>query len=180
MGTDKTRLILQGKPLLRHLVDRLGTEAWDLFVAGGSSDHGLPALPSEVRVFPDPKPNQGPLAAFAGFRDFAASYDRILVLACDLPFFQHTHAQALLTQSQEDRTKGTPFFGSRAKAWIPVAEGRRQVLAGVYTSGAFLLAQELFAKGERKMQSFLDKIDFELLPQEDEKPFQNWNRPGDL
>jgi molybdopterin-guanine dinucleotide biosynthesis protein A len=175
MGKDKTGILFEGKPLLRHLIDRLGTRDWDLFVAGGSPDHELPTLPPEVSVFPDLQTDQGPLAAFASFANKAAAYRRILVLACDLPFFQHTHARILLSH-----TEGTPIHGSEVQAWIPMAGGQRQVLAGVYKPEVFRLARKIFGEGERRMQFFLDALDFALLPQEDEKPFLNWNSPGDL
>ncbi len=42
------------------------------------------------------------------------------------------------------------------------------------------MAARLFDRGERSLQRFLDAIEFELLPQEQEKAFLNWNRPGDL
>lgn len=174
MGRDKTGILFEGKPLLRHLVDRLGTEPWTLFVAGGAQDHVLPTLPDEVLVFPDPEEDQGPLAAFAGFAPKAPAFDRVLVLACDLPHFAKPHAQTLLRRS------GTPIPGEGARAWVPVAAGRRQVLAGVYTPEAFAVAARLFDRGERSLQRFLDAIEFELLPQEQEKAFLNWNRPGDL
>ena len=175
MGTDKTGILFEGKPLLRHLVDRLGMEDWQLFVAGGSPDHVLPPLPQGVTVFPDPIEGQGPLGAFAGFAPLAPSFDRILVLACDLPFFQKPHALALLSSPE-----GTPMVGSKAWAWIPVAGGRRQVLAGVYAPEAFEVARRLFEGGERKMQRFLDALEFGLLPQENEEPFRNWNQPGEI
>ncbi len=178
MGRDKTGIPFEGKPLLQHMVDRLGSEAWDIFVAGGSREHVLPPLPEGVQVFPDLVEGQGPLAAFASFADKASAFDRVLVLACDLPHFERPHAHSLLAASAS--TGGTPLLGPEPQAWIPVAGGRRQVLAGVYTPKAFEMARRLFAGGERRMQRFLDELDFELLPQEDENPFRNWNKPGDV
>ncbi len=82
MGRDKARVLLAGRPLITHVLDRvahLGTEV--LVTTNVPEDYAFLG----VRLAADEQPGAG---ALAGLRTAlrAASHETVLVLACDLPF----------------------------------------------------------------------------------------------
>lgn len=89
-GGDKGLRLLAGKPLLKHVIDRLGPQAYPLALnANGDparfAEFNLPVLPDATADF------AGPLAGvLAGLRWASASASDVSFVvsaACDTPFF---------------------------------------------------------------------------------------------
>ena len=85
-GRDKALLPLAGRPMLRHVVERLLPQVSDLAIsveqrAAAYETFGLPQLP-------DPAPgHKGPLGGLlAALRHFGARHEWIMVAPCDAPF----------------------------------------------------------------------------------------------
>ena len=84
LGRDKALVSIHGdgRPLIAHLIERLRPLSTDLFVVGpdrpGYRDLDAP-------LAPDDYPGEGPLGGIATSLR-RARHDRVLAVACDLPF----------------------------------------------------------------------------------------------
>ena len=82
MGREKAFLDLEGRPLIAHVAERLGSVADELIIA---ADDQARFQPFAGRVVPDIFPCLGTLGGIhAGLS--AARYDLALVVGCDMPF----------------------------------------------------------------------------------------------
>src|SRR5688572_22304284 len=80
-GRDKGALLVEGRTIFERQLEALSTAASDIMVVGS-----LPP-PSElqIRVFPDRRPNRGPLAGLE--TALAEAFEPVvIVVACDMPF----------------------------------------------------------------------------------------------
>jgi molybdopterin-guanine dinucleotide biosynthesis protein A len=85
-GRDKALLPLAGRPLLRHVIERVSPQVAELGLSVDQpsatyDDFGLPQLP-------DPVPgHHGPLGGLlAALRHFGARHEWVLMVPCDAPF----------------------------------------------------------------------------------------------
>lgn len=133
MGCDKALLTWRGRPLIAHMVERLG-EITEEIVVVSREGLDLPALPARIVV--DRAPDLGPLA---GIREglHAIRADFALVTAVDSPHVEASFVRAILAAGTtaacavDDRIQ--PFPGLYARTLAPVAdalidEGKRRPL----------------------------------------------------
>lgn len=85
-GRDKALLPLAGRPLLRHVIERVSRQVAELALSveqpsAAYDDFGLPQLP-------DPVPgHHGPLGGLlAALRHFGVRHEWVLMVPCDAPF----------------------------------------------------------------------------------------------
>lgn len=79
-GTDKALALLDGKPLIAHVIDRLRPQVAAVVVVGRDQ--------SDARSIPDlPQPGLGPLGGLNAALALAAAegFDAVLTSGCDLP-----------------------------------------------------------------------------------------------
>jgi len=100
-GGDKGLLALSGRPLLGHVIDRLGPQCEGLAInangdAARFSGFGLPVLADSVAGFP------GPLAGVLAGLDWAAGQgaEAIVTAAADTPFFPRDLVARLVDASE--------------------------------------------------------------------------------
>jgi molybdopterin-guanine dinucleotide biosynthesis protein A len=177
-GGDKCLLTVAGRPLLDHVIDRLGPQTGGLILnANGDPDRfagwALPIAPDADDAF------AGPLAGvLAGMRAAAAQgASHIVTAAADTPFFPANLAARLIAAA---RGEDAPL----ACAAAPDAEGRRwdHPTFGLWPVA---LADDLaaaLAGGLRKVVRWTDRHGcaravFEAGPPD---PFFNVNTPEDL
>lgn len=104
-GTTKALIPLDGKPLLRHVIDRVGPQVYRLLlsvecVAEEYDDFGLPQIP-------DARADGGPLGGLlAGLRAMDKASDWLLLVPCDAPFVPDGLAGQLLTCALESNMPG--------------------------------------------------------------------------
>jgi molybdopterin-guanine dinucleotide biosynthesis protein A len=94
-GRDKALMPLGGRPLLRHVVERMLPQVSEL---GLSVERRTAAYePFGLVQFPDPAPgHRGPLGGLlAALRCFAARHEWVVLAPCDAPFLPADLAAAL-------------------------------------------------------------------------------------
>lgn len=152
-GGDKGLLLLAGRPILAHVIDRFAPQVAALALnANGDPDRfagfGLPVLP-------DPVPGRpGPLAGILAAMDWAAARgsEAVVTVAADTPFFPRdlvarlvaaAHGGAAFAESPEDggRMRAHPTFGlwpvsRRAAVQAAIAAGNLRVGAFAAALGA--------------------------------------------
>ncbi|MFO1104412.1 MAG: molybdenum cofactor guanylyltransferase MobA [Methylocystis sp.] len=173
-GGDKPLAEIAGRPILRHVIDRLTPQCAALAInANGDparfSAFGLPVVADSVEGF------AGPLAGVLAGMDFAAARGAADVLSApgDTPFLPAD----LLSRLDASRT--------HAGARIAVAASNARTHHAVALWPVALreeLRRALVEEGERKVSSFIARfanvvVDWRTEPYD---PFFNVNRPEDL
>ena len=169
-GGDKSLVPLHGRPLLAHVLDRIGPQASQVLINSNSDpslfrDFGLPVRPDTL---PD---RPGPLAGILTGLLWAAEQDatHLVTVPCDTPFLPHD----LVRRLRHDL--------SRSSAQIAVARDPGQshpVIALWPVSLAAQLATDLQA-GTRSVYRWLKQ--FDICGSEFSAPhFFNLNTPADI
>jgi len=148
-GSNKALQSLAGKPLIRHVVDRL-PNVYDIAVVIGRSERAtkyLAVLPKRVRVINDYKEGKNPLiGVVSGLQSVASDY--VAVLACDAPFVHDAVIDFLFRRALE------------ADAAIPRWDaGRIEPLQAVYRRLASLrAAHEALADKDASHREMINRI----------------------
>lgn len=163
MGQNKAELVLNGKTLLQHQVDKLcalGIE--DIMLSGA----GCPHLPG-TRVIPDAFPGKGPLAGLHACLK-AAENPACLVLSVDVPLVP---ASALSQLCQTHREGVTVLYHGE----------REEPLIAVYDRAAAAPIQAMLERGERMVRALKDSVPWNRFPYlGPEELLLNCNRPEDF
>lgn len=176
-GADKALLMLQGRPLVAHVITRLGC-------ARAISANGDPARFAGfgLPVLADPLPDHpGPLAGVLAGLDWAAArgVGQIVTAAVDTPFFPPDLALRL---ARAARVSG---------AAVVLAQGysdgdsdgrgvRVQPTFGLWCTALAAPLRAALLDGQRRIEAVAQQFGATLLPVEGERAFFNINRPEDL
>jgi molybdopterin-guanine dinucleotide biosynthesis protein A len=145
MGTPKAALEWHGSTLLRRTTGILARVTGGPVVVVRAVGQALPALPPDVEVVDDPRPDQGPLQGIAaGLAALAGRADVAFVSATDLPFLHPAFVGRVLRAVAEDG----------ADVALPVARGYPQPLAAAYRTALAPVAERLIA-AQRPRPAFL-------------------------
>jgi len=159
MGTDKSRLVLNGESFLARIAAELAVVTSSVTIVGKTADtlaaDGMPAVPEQttpageltVRCVPDVYPHWGALGGVhAALAACSASW--ALVVACDFPFVTSELFASL--------ARGREAF----EAVAPIQQdGIPQPLCSLYRVEPCLrLAEQLIKSGERKPIALLQSV----------------------
>ncbi|AYD01091.1 molybdenum cofactor guanylyltransferase MobA [Neorhizobium sp. NCHU2750] len=174
MGANKALLPLNGKAVLRHVVDRLTPQVTSVSVNSSAAFPGFESLP----VIEDSVAGQlGPLAGIlTGMRHYAEA-SHYLTVPCDSPFFPKDLAERLIAACD-----------SKEAIVIASSLGRRHPVFGLWpTALADDLEHSLVVEDNRRINAFLDRhhtvaVDFSPLQTGagELDPFLNINTPEEL
>lgn len=131
-------LLRDGKPLWQHQCQSLELAgAAEILISGRNDGPWV----HEYRVVADRFPGQGPLGGIAAVLE-AAQFDRVLVLAVDLPRMQPNFLRKLM----------------EAGCVVPEHDGWFEPLAAVYPKSAAAMAERHLLEGKRSMQDFVREL----------------------
>lgn len=171
MGRDKGLVELGGRPLIRHVIDRLARLADEVVVT--TNDRERYAF-LDVRLVSDAVPGAGALPGLATALD-AAHGDRVLIVACDMPFASAKLAARLLELTLD------------ADVAIPRREGEFEPLFAAYRRDCLAAIRTALTAGQARMISFFPSV--RVRPVEAKewesldpggRSFFNVNTPDDL
>ena len=171
MGSDKGLVRLAGVPLVMHVHHRLRRLADEVLITTNRPEaYAFLGL----RMASDPLPGAGALSGLSTALE-AARGDRVLVIACDMPFV-HAPLVAHLLALAEDH-----------EAVVPRRSGEFEPLLAVYHRACLPAIQASLTAGQRRVISFfpavrLRPVDEAELQRFDPsgRSFFNINTPGDL
>ena len=172
MGQDKGLVLLAGKPLIEHILERVaGLGDQLLLVTNQPENYAYLGL----QMASDPVPGAGALPGLHTALQ-AAKGDHILLVACDMPFIQRLLLEKLLALRFE------------ADLIVPFWENNYQTTLAVYARRPFLVAvSAALQRGQKRLISFYDditvlKIDEEAITAVDPAgiSFFNINTPAEL
>lgn len=144
MGTDKALVEVAGRPLLQHVIDRVGPLGIPIRLISHHPNHAAFGLP----MTPDLRPGVGPLGGLYTALT-AAGAGWVLVLACDMPTLNSGLLAHLLTVAQ-----ATPG----AQAVVPRWDGRAQPLHAAYHVSALPHITAQLDSGTLAMGALLDQL----------------------
>jgi molybdopterin-guanine dinucleotide biosynthesis protein A len=144
MGTDKRTVPIGGRPMLLRTLERLADSP--VVVVIDPRDPPDVALPDQVRVIPDTRPGEGPLAALeAGLGTVTAPI--ALVIAGDMPWVEPS-VLALLAQ----RLEGRP---AADVACLADRDGPRPLPLAIRTAPTLTRLGPLLDAGERRLRALV-------------------------
>ena len=155
MGRPKAWLEMDGQPLLRRIVEIIGTVC-SCIVVVGSRGQSLPPLPEATVRIDDPpdRRHQGPLVGLAAGlaelaeRGFALAY----LGSCDAVFLTAVHVTAMLDRLERGGEAVAPFETVGDRSFIhPLA-------SAVRVDRALGSARALIDAGERSAISLFDRL----------------------
>ncbi len=149
MGTDKAKLLWEGKPLLVHLVDRFQTVGMKVVIAGGPSEWAERLKGLSVPIVSDLPEHSGfgPLAGLeAGLQ--AVKDEIVGLVACDLPFASPPMLRLLTRMLHQSKTQ----------AAVPVVGGMPQPLHAVYARTCLPSLVSSLEHPDKSMRSFLRRL----------------------
>ena len=171
MGRDKGLVELAGQPLIEHVIRRL---------AGLTQEGVITTNNPEAyagfghRTAGDRQPGAGALAGLATALE-AAHGDRVLVVACDMPFASRALADYMLALSAE------------AEAVVPRPEGEFEPLFAVYRRACLPAIERALDEGRKRVISFFPFVRLRAVEEAEARSidadpyiFFNVNTPADL
>jgi molybdopterin-guanine dinucleotide biosynthesis protein A len=171
MGTDKAFVPLLGKPLIEHVLERIGGIGQEeIIITNQPEDYEHLNRP----MFQDIIPKSGPLGGLHTAL-VHANYPYILVTACDMPWLNRSLLEYMVS------------LRHRAQAIVPRWHDFPEPLHAVYSKSCLVPIEEQLTSGSFKMISFYEDIEVHFLD-EDEiarfdpqgRSFSNINTPDDL
>jgi len=149
-GSDKALIVLAGKPLVLHVINRVSKVVDDVLVVVSSKDRKNnfeTILGENANLLIDKEESQSPLiGAITGFESAEGEYS--LLLPCDTPLVSTRIVQFLLDMCI-NRSAAIPRWPN----------GYIEPLQAVYhTKSALTAAKKSFTQGNRNMQSMIDNL----------------------
>jgi len=171
MGRDKGLVELAGKPLVQHVIDRLGDLAGEIILTTNQpQDYAAFGLPTAS----DLKPGAGALDGLLTALE-AAGGDPVLIVACDMPFASRPLAAHLLALSRD------------ADAIVPRPGGEYEPLFAVYRRSCAASIRRALDAGQRRVISFFPDVRLRVVEAAEAQAvdpdpwcFFNVNTPADL
>ena len=181
-GVDKASLILGGRRLIEHALERLRPQTGALAISangevGRFAALGLPVLPDAASGHAEPL--AGPLAGILAAMDWAAGIgaDRLVTVPVDSPFFPLDLA-ARLEAARAD--SGAPV--ALAAMTEPDGGLSPHPVFGLWSTALRADLRAALAAGERRVRAWAGRHGAALAiwPAGSADPFFNLNRPEDL
>jgi molybdopterin-guanine dinucleotide biosynthesis protein A len=174
-GADKASLPIGRARIIDRQLAALSTVADDIRIVANDRDRyaGL-----GLRVIADVVPDAGPLGGlYTALLD--ATHDRVLVLACDLPFVTAALLQRLATES------GTGPDNDEVDAVVPRSARGLEPLCALYLTRCAAAARARIDRGDLMVAGLLADLRVRelgpaaLAPYDDGSLFENVNTPHD-
>ncbi|MBN1786403.1 MAG: molybdenum cofactor guanylyltransferase [Candidatus Methanofastidiosa archaeon] len=169
-GTDKTLFEYKGKPLYRHLYDKLSKLSDDIFIQCGKKDSSLYGVKCHNDDYLDLGPIGGIYSALKSSR-----HNRTFVVGCDMPNIEASFVELLSSYD--------------ADIVVPVWEnGYYEPLSAVYSKKIVPYLEYNIVTGNLKISQIFEENDVKKISIEslisqgliDKFTFKNVNRPDDI
>jgi molybdenum cofactor guanylyltransferase len=159
MGTNKALLKINQKPNIERIKHELENLVDELILVSNEPEQ-YQFL--NITTVTDDFPGRGPLAGIhAGLK--ASSYQKNLVVACDMPFISAKLGRILLEQSKD------------FDAVIPIVNGRQQMLFAVYQKGILPEIEKCIIGDNVAIKHVLDSFNVRYIEENELKEYCSGN-----
>jgi len=168
-GADKAAALLDGRPMIAHVAERLSSQVHHVALAGARQSYGLPFKLLDDGAYA----NKGPLAGLASGLRWAADtgYARIVTAPCDVPKLPRN--LVALLQSKDP-----------ARPVVLKTQQRLEAACAIWPVKLLpQVTQQLSAAGSNSIMAMLDAANAQVIQVSDEAldgSFANINTPEDL
>lgn len=164
MGEDKALLqLINGKPLLVSLMDRLKSNFPEVVISGSRERYGF----AGAKVVEDAEPNRGPLMGLLCAMRISAT-ELCFAISCDVPDIHLPFVRKMLAAAEGH------------DAVVPVlADGKKQPLFAIYRKSMVPVIEGLLAEGRLAVHALLDRIDVRYVDLDGDW-YRNLNTPHDV
>ncbi len=159
MGTDKSFVLLRGKPIIEHVIERMRAIGEPFLVTNRPDDYAYLGL----RMVGDVVPEKGALGGIHAAIYHSPS-EHVMAVACDMPF-----VEAALLQHLYDLRTGYDVV-------VPRVERYPQGLYAVYSKGCLPHIESRFAEDRLKVIGFYDEVRVRYLDEPDYAAFDATGR----
>jgi molybdenum cofactor guanylyltransferase len=164
MGTDKSMLPIQGRPMIEHICWQLRATFTRVLISANEAQKfsflGLEVIPDRI-------PDQGPLMAVASALE-ASTSELNLVVSCDLPQIKLAAVRRMLAEAE-----GADVVVPRTK------DGQEQPLFAVYRRSARRYMEDALTSGSRRLRHIYDLCRVRFIEFDDTGWFINLNTKAD-
>ncbi len=146
IGTNKSFLVVDGKPLIQRLSELLDSIFQEVVISSNE-----PELYEylEKKIIKDIFPGRGPLSGIHSALSFSST-EKNFVISCDMPFISSELINYLInSNSSED-------------VLLPKADGRIQPLCGIYSKSVLMEAENLLIESGNSQSNLKGSV-YELL-----------------
>jgi molybdenum cofactor guanylyltransferase len=160
LGRDKALISIHpdGRPLIAHQIELLRVLSDDLFIVGQERP-GYRDLRAPLVL--DDYPGEGPLGGIATALR-RARHERVLVVACDLPFLSPSLLRWMLEQDRS-RAAVVPSIPGQSRQGVGLV---RQSTHAIYAQSMLSAVENALSRGIRQAAQVLANIDACYLPVE--------------
>lgn len=162
MGRDKGSIILNGEPMITHVLKTLENITDEIIVVLGNKKQLMDyqdILSDKInfnkylRIYTDKIEDQGPMMGIlTGFLNVSSDY--ALVLPCDSPFVEKSFVLKMFELAEENE------FDAIVPVWD---DGRIEPLHSVYKKNIVKVIESLLDEGIRDVRSLIGSIDVKYM-----------------
>ncbi|WP_405266987.1 molybdenum cofactor guanylyltransferase [Methanobrevibacter sp.] len=185
MGRDKGSMIIQDKPMIKHVLSTLNHQINEVIIVLNDEDRI-----DRYKEFIDPQEytytvtflediikDKGPMPGImTGLSQIKSEY--ALILPCDSPYVSKDYINAIFSEIDENYQAVVPYHDENNK--LKTSEP----LHSIYNKSVIPEIEELVNKDVLHIKGLIEKIDtkFVLIDNKkiEEKEFKNLNRPEDI
>jgi molybdopterin-guanine dinucleotide biosynthesis protein A len=164
MGQDKGLLRIGGSPLVSLIHEQLIGRFDDILVSTNDPDRYAFL---GARTVPDAVPETGPLMGIASAVG-AARYERVFVVACDIPVIDIETVERMLV------------LASEYDCVVPLSSAGHEPLFAVYRRSALQAMLDALADGRRRISAIFPRVRMHTYLLGDAPWFRNLNTPADM
>ena len=185
MGQDKGSMIIQNKPMIKHILTTLNHQITEAIIVLNDSEriakYGKFINPQDytykITFVEDKIKNKGPMPGImTGLEQINSNY--ALILPCDSPYVSKNYVNTIFKEIDNNYQAIVPYHDSENK--LKTSEP----LHSIYNKNIIPEIEDLISNDVLHIKGLIEKIDakFVLIDNKkiEKKEFRNLNRPQDI
>ncbi len=185
MGRDKGSMIIQDKPMIKHILSTLNHQINEAIIVLNEQAridrYGEFINPQDytytITFVEDKIKDKGPMPGIMTGLSYINS-DYALILPCDSPYVSKNYIQTIFSEINNDYQAIVPYHNTENK--LKTSEP----LHSIYNKNIVPIIENLVEEDTLHIKGLIEKIDtkFVLIDNKkiEEKEFRNLNRPSDI
>ena len=185
MGRDKGSMIIQDKPMIKHILSTLNHQINEAIIVLNEQAridrYGEFINPQDytytITFVEDKIKDKGPMPGIMTGLSYINS-DYALILPCDSPYVSKNYIQTIFSEINNDYQAIVPYHNTEDKLRTS------EPLHSIYNKNIVPIIENLVEEDTLHIKGLIEKIDtkFVLIDNKkiEEKEFRNLNRPSDI